>query len=564
MLDLAEQIATEHFAPHNRTADQQRAADVDGERVAADPRGRRGRCEVFAEAGLIGRRAATRQSAACSCRTSSAQAVLRRGSRRPTSAPSAYPFLTMAQRQPAARPRHAGADRHLRAARCSRAAGSARWPVRAAGRLVAGRHHHPGRAPGRRHLPADRQQDVDLRRRPRADREHRAPGAGQDPRRTARGEGHLAVPRAASSWSSADGSLGERNDVVLAGLNHKMGYRGTTNTAAQLRRGRAHPGRAGRRGRLPGRRAAPRADLHVPHDERGADRRRHGRDRARLHRLPARARLRPHPHAGPAGRRPRTRPRRRCRSSSTPTCGGCCWPQKSYVEGGLALGLYCARLVDEEQTAPSPRPTAPAAHLLLDVLTPIAKSWPSQWCLVANDLAIQVHGGYGYTRDYPVEQFYRDNRLNPIHEGTHGIQALDLLGRKVVMQGGAGPGAARRDDRARRRRGRPAPSGPASPPTSTPRSPGCGAVDRDAVGRRRPGGDAGQRARLPGGRRAPRGRLAVAGAGAGRARPDRRLLRGQAAGGALLLPLRAAAHRPQFDLLESLDRTTLDMRPDWF
>ncbi|MCW2584862.1 MAG: acyl-CoA dehydrogenase, partial [Frankiales bacterium] len=56
----------------------------------------------------------------------------------------------------------------------------------------------------------------------------------------------------------------------------------------------------------------------------------------------------------------------------------------------------------------------------------------------ADDLAIQVHGGYGYTREYPVEQLYRDNRLNPIHEGTHGIQALDLLGRKVVMQGGAG------------------------------------------------------------------------------------------------------------------------------
>jgi hypothetical protein len=58
--------------------------------------------------------------------------------------------------------------------------------------------------------------------------------------------------------------------------------------------------------------------------------------------------------------------------------------------------------------------------------------------VVANDLAIQVHGGYGYTREYDVEQHYRDNRLNPIHEGTHGIQALDLLGRKVVMQDGAG------------------------------------------------------------------------------------------------------------------------------
>jgi butyryl-CoA dehydrogenase len=110
---------------------------------------------------------------------------------------------------------------------------------------------------------------------------------------------------------------------------------------------------------------------------------------------------------------------------------------KSYVEGGLALGLYCARLVDEERTADSEEERA-RAHLLLETLTPIAKSWPSQWCLAADDLAIQVHGGYGYTRDYPVEQFYRDNRLNPIHEGTHGIQALDLLGRKVVMKGGAG------------------------------------------------------------------------------------------------------------------------------
>jgi butyryl-CoA dehydrogenase len=110
---------------------------------------------------------------------------------------------------------------------------------------------------------------------------------------------------------------------------------------------------------------------------------------------------------------------------------------KSYAEGGLALCLYCARLVDEEQTAESAEDRA-RAHLLLDTLTPIAKAWPSQWGPVADDLAIQVHGGYGYTRDYPVEQFYRDNRLNPIHEGTNGIQALDLLGRKVVQQGGAG------------------------------------------------------------------------------------------------------------------------------
>jgi hypothetical protein len=110
--------------------------------------------------------------------------------------------------------------------------------------------------------------------------------------------------------------------------------------------------------------------------------------------------------------------------------------QKSYCEGALALELYCARLVDEQHTgAPE---AADEARLLLEVLTPIAKSWPSEWCLEANSLAIQVHGGYGYTRDFPVEQYWRDNRLNMIHEGTHGIQAMDLLGRKVLMENGRG------------------------------------------------------------------------------------------------------------------------------
>jgi butyryl-CoA dehydrogenase len=110
--------------------------------------------------------------------------------------------------------------------------------------------------------------------------------------------------------------------------------------------------------------------------------------------------------------------------------------QKSYVEGALALGLYCAMLVDEGRT--SIGADRDRANLLLDVLTPIAKSWPAQWCLEANNLAIQVHGGYGYTKEFDVEQGYRDNRLNAIHEGTHGIHGLDLLGRKVVMQHGGG------------------------------------------------------------------------------------------------------------------------------
>jgi len=93
-------------------------------------------------------------------------------------------------------------------------------------------------------------------------------------------------------------------------------------------------------------------------------------------------------------------------------------------------------LVDEQHTGTAD--DADVSRLLLEVLTPIAKSFPSEWCLEANSLAIQIHGGYGYTRDFPVEQYWRDNRLNMIHEGTHGIQAMDLLGRKVLMENGRG------------------------------------------------------------------------------------------------------------------------------
>ena len=110
--------------------------------------------------------------------------------------------------------------------------------------------------------------------------------------------------------------------------------------------------------------------------------------------------------------------------------------QKAAVEGGLALCLYCAYLVDQEKTAEDAE-TQAEATLLLDILTPIAKAWPSEHCLEANKHAMQILGGYGYTRDYPVEQYYRDNRLNPIHEGTNGIQAIDLLGRKATMKDGA-------------------------------------------------------------------------------------------------------------------------------
>ncbi len=111
--------------------------------------------------------------------------------------------------------------------------------------------------------------------------------------------------------------------------------------------------------------------------------------------------------------------------------------QKAYAEGAMALVLYGAQLSDDEKTALT-QEQKDHAHLLLDFLTPIIKTWPSEYGPKANDLAIQVLGGHGYINEHPVEMFYRDNRLNPIHEGTTGIQSLDLLARKVVMNKQAG------------------------------------------------------------------------------------------------------------------------------
>ncbi|MUL67382.1 acyl-CoA dehydrogenase [Mycobacterium sp. CBMA 234] len=234
---------------------------------------------------------------------------------------------------------------------------------------------------------------------------------------------------------NADGSIGERNDVAIAGLNHKMGQRGVTNTVLNFGDTQFNPG---------GENGAVGYLVGEPH-----------RGIVYMFQMMNEARLAVGMGAVSLGytgylksvqyarERPQGRPLD-VKDPSTPQVPIVEHPdvrrmllaQKAYVEGGLALGLYCSRLVDVQHSAASDA-EADEAGLLLDILTPIAKSWPSQWCLEANNLAIQVHGGYGYTREYDVEQHYRDNRLNPIHEGTNGIQSLDLLGRKVTQRGGA-------------------------------------------------------------------------------------------------------------------------------
>ncbi len=230
---------------------------------------------------------------------------------------------------------------------------------------------------------------------------------------------------------------GQRNDVVLAGLNHKCGWRGTSNTLLNFGEGGHRPsGAAGAIGYRVGEVGQGlRGMFHMMNEARigiGMAASMLGMAGYEASLAYARQRSQGRP-VGPAGKDP-AQPQVLLMAHAD--IRRMLLAQKSYCEGALALNLYCARLVDEQHSGE--KAAAKDAALLLEVLTPVAKSWPSEWCLEANSLAIQIHGGYGYTRDFPVEQYWRDNRLNMIHEGTHGIQALDLLGRKVVMDGGAG------------------------------------------------------------------------------------------------------------------------------
>ena len=237
---------------------------------------------------------------------------------------------------------------------------------------------------------------------------------------------------------NADGALtGERNDVALAGLNHKCGWRGTTNTLLNFGEGKYPVGAGGGAvGYLVGQ---PGEGLKCMF---------HMMNEARISVGLAATML------GLAGYYASLDYAKNRPQGRAPTAAGkdalapqvniiehadikrMLLAQKASCEGALALALYCARLVDEQHTGNTK--DADVSRLLLEVLTPIVKSFPSQWCLEANSLAIQIHGGYGYTRDFPVEQYWRDNRLNMIHEGTHGIQAMDLLGRKVLLENGRG------------------------------------------------------------------------------------------------------------------------------
>ena len=426
-LDLAEKIAREHFAPHRQISDKLEPRFENGEVILIPEIALA--LKVFIESGLLsaphdtewgGMQLPAVLSTACSAYFNSAN-----------SATASYSFLSVGN------------------ANLLLAYGSALQKERFARPLLAGRFFgtmclsepHAGSSLA----------DIRTRAVPQNDGNYRIFGnkmwisAGDHPL----GENiiHLVlakIPGGAPGVKGislfivpkilvqADGSLGERNDVSLAGLNHKMGARGTTNTLLAFGEGQTYRplGQAGAVAYL------------VGEPGRGLEYMFHMMNEARiavglgatmlgyagyLHALDY---ARNRPQGRPLGNKDPLSP-------PIPIIGHTdvrrmLLAQKTYVEGALALVWYCSYLVDLKNTSATPLAREESA-LLLDLLTPIVKSWPSQWCLEANHLAIQVHGGYGYTREYPVEQLYRDNRLNMIHEGTHGIQALDLLGRKVSV-----------------------------------------------------------------------------------------------------------------------------------
>jgi alkylation response protein AidB-like acyl-CoA dehydrogenase len=247
---------------------------------------------------------------------------------------------------------------------------------------------------------------------------------------------------------NTEGQLtGVRNDVALAGLNHKCGWRGTTNTLLNFGEGKFKvstdntgsdgSGAVGYLVGEPGRGLG--YMFHMMNEARigvGLAATMLGMAGYEASLDYAKNRPQGRPVAGGTQKVVKDAAQAQVRIIEHADIKRMLLAQKSYCEGALALELYCAKLVDEQHTGSTEN--ADEARLLLEVLTPIAKSWPSEWCLEANSLAIQIHGGYGYTRDFPVEQYWRDNRLNMIHEGTHGIQGMDLLGRKVLMEEGRG------------------------------------------------------------------------------------------------------------------------------
>jgi alkylation response protein AidB-like acyl-CoA dehydrogenase len=230
-------------------------------------------------------------------------------------------------------------------------------------------------------------------------------------------------------WVNDDGSLGEPNDIVCSGVEEKLGLHGSPTCSMSL-------GSKGNcRGLLLGEEnKGMMVMFHMMNEARlnvGAQGFLHG-SVAYLHALNyARERLQ-----GRDIEKGKDLQAPQVPIINHPDVRRMLLQMKAYVEGMRSFVLYVAYCFDKKSTAKSP-PEKERYGGLIELLTPVIKAYCSERGQFVCDQAIQVHGGYGYTKEYPVEQLYRDCKITSIYEGTNGIQAMDLLGRKLGMNNGA-------------------------------------------------------------------------------------------------------------------------------
>jgi alkylation response protein AidB-like acyl-CoA dehydrogenase len=224
----------------------------------------------------------------------------------------------------------------------------------------------------------------------------------------------------------ADGSLGERNGIYCGGLEHKMGIHGNATAQIVL---------DGAVGTLVGQ---PNKGLQAMFVMMNAARIGVGMQSLGLTEVAyqnalayAKDRIQGRSLTGP---KDKTRP-----ADSIlvhPDVRKMLLTAKAYAEGGRALSLYCALLIDRELNHPDEKVRKDSAELVA-LLTPIVKAFITDNGHIATNACMQVFGGHGFIKEWGMEQFVRDNRINMIYEGTNTIQSLDLLGRKVLGNNGA-------------------------------------------------------------------------------------------------------------------------------
>jgi alkylation response protein AidB-like acyl-CoA dehydrogenase len=226
----------------------------------------------------------------------------------------------------------------------------------------------------------------------------------------------------------ADGSVGQFNDVVTGGIEHKLGLRGQATATLNFgengdcrgrlmgepNKGLAYMFRLMNGARIgTGVQATAVASNAYQHALQYAKDRLQGRDIAEKDPTTPQVPIIRHPDV------------RRMLLA-----------QKAWTEGMFALLAYSANLIDRERVAGSDEERERFRDIL-EILTPVCKAYGSEISYQSTILAIQVYGGYGFSEEFPLAQMLRDQKVFSIYEGTNNIQAMDLLGRKVVIKNGA-------------------------------------------------------------------------------------------------------------------------------